>query len=209
MLFIARHGETECNLAGRIQGKGDSPLTARGVAQARGLAAFLVEVGIDRLYASPQGRARRTAEIVAEATGCAPQFDDRLVEGNYGVADGLTIAEAKARYPDCWTRREADRWSVALPGGESIADVWHRAEAFASNCLPGVVGDPSLRVAVVAHQGVNRNLLAIVMGWPPESVLRFTQPNFAVFRCDGEAAACFRTHEPRLLGVYDASCADC
>ncbi|MEE8534047.1 MAG: histidine phosphatase family protein [Alphaproteobacteria bacterium] len=196
MLFIARHGETEWNLADRIQGKGDSPLTARGVAQACGLAAFLVEVGIDRLYASPQGRARRTAEIVAEATGCTPQFDDRLVEASYGVADGLTIAEAKARYPGWWERREADRWRVALPGAESIADVWRRAESFAGDCLSGVVDDEAVQVAVVAHQGVNRNLLAIVMGWSPEAVLRMTQPNFAVFRCDGEAAACFRTREP-------------
>ncbi len=196
MLFIARHGETEWNLADRIQGKGDSLLTERGLAQARGLAAFLAEVGIDRLHASPQGRARRTAEIVAGATGCTPQFDDRLVEADYGVADRLTIAEAKARYPCEWERREADRWGVALPGGESIADVWRRAEAFARDCLPGVVDDEAMRVAVVAHQGVNRNLLAIVMGWPPEAVLRMTQPNFAVFRCDGEAAACFRTHEP-------------
>ncbi len=146
MLFIARHGETEWNLADRIQGKGDSPLTARGVAQARGLAAFLVEVAIDRLYASPQGRARRTAEIVAEATGCTPQFDDRLVEADYGVADGLTIAEARARYPGEWERREADRWGVALPGGESIAEVWRRAESFAGDCLSGVVDDEAVRV---------------------------------------------------------------
>lgn len=195
MLFIVRHGETEWNVAGRIQGKGDSPLTARGIEQARAAAAFLAGQGIDRLYASPLGRARHSAAMVAAATGCDPVFDDRLVEGNYGVADGLTLDEAEERYPGWWQKREADRWCVALPGGESIADVWARAESFVDEHLTGVADDDGARVAVVAHQGVNRNLLAIVMGWPPETILRFTQPNFVVFRCDGEAAACFRTHE--------------
>ncbi len=193
MLFIMRHGETEWNVAGRIQGKGDSPLTARGIEQVRAAAGFLAGEGIDRLYASPQGRARHSAAFVAEATGCDPVFDDRLVEADYGVADGLTIAETRVRYPGEWERREADRWGFALPGGESMADVWRRVEAFAADRLAGMVADPSVRVGVVAHQGVNRSLLAIVMGWPPETILRLTQPNFVVFRCDGEAAACFRS----------------
>ncbi len=197
MLFIVRHGQTEWNVEGRIQGKGDSPLTARGIEQVRGVAAFLAEAGIDRLYASPLGRTRHSAAMVAEATGCDPVFDDRLVEGNYGVADGLTIDEVEQRCPGWWQKREADRWRVALPGGESIADIWARADSFAAEHLCGVVADDGARVAVVAHQGVNRNLLAIVMGWPPEAILRMTQPNFVVYRCAGDTAACFRADERR------------
>ena len=187
MLYLVRHGETVWNVEGRIQGEGDSPLTERGLAQARANAGLLSEAKIDRLHASPRGRARRSAEIIAEATGCAPEYDDRLVEASYGVADGLTIDEAKQRFPGWWERREADRWGVALPGAESIADVWARVESFANEYLGGVAADANARVCVVAHNGVNRVLLGVVMGWPHERILDMRQPNDVVWRLDGES----------------------
>ena len=126
MIYLLRHGETLWNLAGRLQGQGDSPLTWRGLQQARALGDRLCreidEPGRFRLVSSPLGRAWQTAAIVAEALGLDAQtiaFDDRLKERDYGRWVGLTYDEVKLRFPDDWARRQAEPWSFRVPDGES------------------------------------------------------------------------------------------
>jgi len=200
MLLIARHGETEWNAAGRIQGRGDSALTARGRDQARRLAAFVADQGVERLFASPLGRARETAAIVARALDLEPVIDERLVEGSAGVGDGLTFAEIETRHAGALARRDADRWRVALPRGETVADIWDRVESFAREYF-GVGGHldggdadrvDGHRALVIAHQGVNRVLLGIIMGFPPADILRLAQPNDVIFRCTNDGVAGYR-----------------
>src|SRR5579864_3425707 len=104
-IFLVRHGETEWNRARRYQGWSDSPLTARGVAQAaaigRGLATIPEAVGA-AIVASPLGRARRTAEIIAECLQYkAPiRFDDRLREISLGSWDGLDRRQVRRLMAD-------------------------------------------------------------------------------------------------------------
>ncbi|MCG6885084.1 MAG: histidine phosphatase family protein [Silicimonas sp.] len=147
-VFLFRHGETVWNAQGRRQGHLDSPLTEKGRQQAinnarrlerhRPLGESVV------MFSSPLGRARQTAEILVGEIGLSCQdiiFEPRLMECSFGLWEGLTTSEIKARYPDEWTARTADKWNIPAPSGESYADVharvseWFAAADFADTTL--------------------------------------------------------------------------
>ena len=114
MIYLIRHGETEWNRAGRMQGQLDSPLTERGQTQARAVGETLAELtgGGDGLamVASPLGRTMATATLIAEALGAKDiAADERLMEMSWGDWDGLTHPEIEARSPGELARRKAGR----------------------------------------------------------------------------------------------------
>jgi len=150
-IVVVRHGETQWNLAARIQGHQDSPLTATGEAQACAIAARLASEKFDRLVASDLGRAWRTAEAIAARTGNRIDADARFRERNYGVAEGLTYAEIEARYPEVFARvRDADP-DFVVPGGESRRQLFERVrDAFESLARES----RGANLAVVCHGGV-------------------------------------------------------
>ena len=160
-LYILRHGETEWNRAGRWQGRQDSPLTERGLAQARAQGALLRDLALSsettRLISSPQGRARRTAAIVAEVAGWTGPIleDDRLVEIDVGDWTGLTrdAMRASVDRPD-----GAGFLSLyaRAPNGEAFADLWARCASF--------LFDQSGPAVVVTHGITSRFLRAVALG---------------------------------------------
>ena len=91
-IYIVRHGQTEMNRAGALQGRTDLPLTGQGIAQAERLRDYFREQGIhfDRVYSSPLGRAVRTAEIAAGWSGPLV-IDERLTEMDYGPYEGVDL----------------------------------------------------------------------------------------------------------------------
>ena len=130
---VVRHGETQWNVASRIQGHTDSPLTAAGEAQAEAIAARLARERFDRLVSSDLGRALRTAQAIAARTGHAVVADARLRERNFGVGEGLTYGEIDVHYPEVFSRvRETDP-DYVVPGGESRRQLYERIrDAFES-----------------------------------------------------------------------------
>src|SRR3712207_9256030 len=94
-------------------------------AEAEAAAKRAEELGIDVVIASPLRRTRETAEVVGAALGLPVQYDDDLVELDFGDFEGLTAEEAKRRHPLA-ARRFAEDVTVAAPGGESVADVSER-----------------------------------------------------------------------------------
>ncbi|MFT4051670.1 MAG: histidine phosphatase family protein [Microbacterium sp.] len=124
-LLLVRHGETDWNATGRIQGATDIPLNDTGRAQARETAAALVEQFSDRhplVVSSDLSRARETAEIIAAALGAAdPRLYPQLRERSYGVAEGLTGAELYARFGGFGRDN--------IPGAETDAQLRSRAVA--------------------------------------------------------------------------------
>ena len=133
-IYFLRHGETEWNALGRLQGTRDIPLNARGREQAVHAAAVLADLfkrdGKDKAalpyVSSPLGRARMTMELVRGKLGLPPDdyaLDDRLREIGYGVWEGLTLAESEATDPGVYANRLADKWTVAPAGGETYAAV--------------------------------------------------------------------------------------
>jgi broad specificity phosphatase PhoE len=155
--MLARHAETTWNVEGRQQGHLDSPLTPRGVAQATRLARRLALVGVNAIYSSDLGRARRTAEIITAHTGGSVQLDDRLREQDLGIFSGLTKAEIQHRHPAEFASYRREGPGFVIPGGESAA---HRA-GLAVQCLDELArAHPGGTIVVVAHDGVVRALLA-------------------------------------------------
>ena len=151
-VVLIRHGETEWNRAGRIQGyHADSPLTDTGREQVRALALRLAREGIDALHSSDMGRTRETAEPIAAATGVPVAYDAMLRERNYGVFEGHGYTALGSAFPAEYERFRTRDPDYVPPGGESAAQFRDRIvaalEAIASR-------SPSGRVAVVTHGGV-------------------------------------------------------
>ena len=119
ILFLFRHGETDWNREGRLQGHIDTPLNATGLAQAHALGENLRRHRLDAVLSSDLSRACTTAQIVAMAIR-APLFIEKgLRETNVGEAEGLLWAEAKTRFGEGLTERWYSDGDVAFPGGET------------------------------------------------------------------------------------------
>ena len=159
-LVLVRHGETVWHAENRYAGRSDVALTEHGLREARALAAWAGHARPDAVVSSPQQRARRTAELAAEAADRPLRVDERLVEVDFGKGDGLTRAEMSERFP---TDLEAFRRSPAshpLPGGELGTTAVARARpAFAALCREY----PDGRVLVVAHQTLMRLMLCALL----------------------------------------------
>ncbi len=119
LLFVFRHGETDWNRAGRLQGHSDVPLNESGLAQARALSQKLLAHRLDAVLSSDLARALHTGRMVAEAAGAPLIIDPGLRETNVGEAEGLLWAEAKARFGAELTERWFAEEDVAFPGGET------------------------------------------------------------------------------------------
>jgi broad specificity phosphatase PhoE len=161
-IYYLRHGETEWNVLGRLQGTLDIPLNERGRGQAiraaQILADLLAREGRDRLalpyVSSPLGRARSTMELVRSELQLPPgdyELDDRLREIGYGVWEGSTLSESEASHPELYAQRLVDKWGVCPPGGETYAEVQRRMRLWYDSLRSDVV--------VVAHGGTARALM--------------------------------------------------
>jgi broad specificity phosphatase PhoE len=166
LVFLARHGETAWNRAGRWQGKTDIPLSDVGRAQARALGASLAGRGIVEVHASDLQRAAETAEIVAGLLGIAAfGRDARLRERGFGCFEGFTREECAERHPEAWARYLADRQSTP-PGGEPRPEVAARVVAALTDLAraPRAPGEATL---VISHGGTIRTFIHEVTGVAP------------------------------------------
>ena len=85
MLYIMRHGETDWNLADKLQGQEDIPLNVNGRRQAAIAVARVIPLGITRIISSDLSRAKETAEIIAKQLNLTVEYDSRLREWNFGT----------------------------------------------------------------------------------------------------------------------------
>jgi broad specificity phosphatase PhoE len=154
-LWLARHGETEENVAGRILGRRDPPLSSAGLAQAAALAGRLRDEGVLAVWTSPLQRARRTAAVVAQALGLDAETIEGLVESDRGDWEGRLVAELALESPDLHAAFLAGEPSFRFPGGESLAEQRVRTRS----ALEVVTAGP-LPALVVAHAGTIRAALA-------------------------------------------------
>ena len=167
-LILLRHGQTDYNVAGRMQGHLDSVLTAVGHEQAAAAAPVLAALGPDRVVSSDLQRAVDTAEVVGTACGLAVKFDARLRETHLGEWQGCTVPEIDADYPGAIaTWRSDPTW--APPGGESRVDVVARSRPVVDE-LDAEFGDSdgSSTVLLVAHGGLIAGLVTGLMELPTE-----------------------------------------
>ena len=166
-ILLVRHGETVANVEGRWQGQTDSPLTERGLAQARLLAQALEDEPLEAIFSSDLGRALATADVVASLHGLRVEPDVRLRELNVGQWTGRNRDEIQAMHPDQW-RLWAERPAMArIPGGETLAAAQQRALTFFDQRMPA---HPGQTVLVVTHGAVGQAVLVQAMGRSVEAL---------------------------------------
>jgi 2,3-bisphosphoglycerate-dependent phosphoglycerate mutase len=182
MLFLFRHGETDWNREGRLQGHTDTPLNRTGLAQAEALARRLRPHRLDAILSSDLSRALTTARIVADALRVPLTSDPGLRETSVGAAEGLIWADAKARFGEELT----ERWyseNAAFPGGETGPATLTRGLAALRRFA---IAQPYRRIGVSTHGAMLRQLVKHAL--PPDSP-PVRAPNTALFILHYEPAA--------------------
>jgi broad specificity phosphatase PhoE len=161
-IYYIRHGETQWNAEGRLQGTQDVPLNDLGRKQAATAGLILADLFMRdgrsatslAFVASPLGRARATMELMRGTLKLRPgdyTIDERLREIGYGAWEGSTLAQAQAADPELFARRQASKWTVAPTGGESYVAVQERVTEWYHQ----LTGD----TVAVAHGGTARALM--------------------------------------------------
>lgn len=152
MLHLIRHGRTVANATGRLQGRLDLPLDEVGRAQVAALTRIVPSPA--RLIVSPMLRARETASVF----GIEPEIDERWLEMDYGVLDGMALGQVP---PETWARWRSEP-DFAPDGGETLAEVATRVHA-ACNDLLAMAADAE--VVVVSHA----TPVKLAMAWALEA----------------------------------------
>ena len=173
-LYISRHGQTDWNAEGRLQGQVEVPLNGLGRAQAMRNGRYLRNVlgdraGEFRYLASPLGRASDTMRLIRGELGLDPDdfaTDPRLVELDFGDWQGTTMDDLRQTDPEGIRRRKANKWAFVPPGerAESYAMLAERARpVFESLDAPTIL---------VAHGGITRSFLALYAKVPGAEAVR-------------------------------------
>jgi probable phosphoglycerate mutase len=176
-LWLVRHGETQWNIDGRVQGHQDIPLSPRGVGQAFRVAERLAasRLPFEGLYASDLERARETAAPIATVLGLGLRIDPRLREINSGLLQGHLKDELPRFFPEYLAAVQQDPWQTARPEGESMAQVAQRLASFVAELHPG-------RHLLITHGGVIRAALKQVLQMQDQTWRRFNIANASITR---------------------------
>jgi len=176
-IYLVRHGETEWNAAGRFQGKLDSRLTERGVAQAEAYGRRLAGVAaeIDSFVASPLGRVRETASII-KSFGDFPEtrWEPRIAEISVGSWDGLTYVDIDARWPGRLDNTTPFDWFFRSPDGESYDAAMARVKPWLDS-LEGIV-------LAVSHGLIGRLIRGAYLDLSKEDALGLPVPQDVIWR---------------------------
>lgn len=178
-LVLVRHGETDWNMARRIQGQLDEPLNDTGRQQARAAAARFAPGMVDAILCSDLGRAAQTAAPLGEATGVTVQPQAVWRERHFGRFQGWRYAEIAEQAPAVFARIEARDPDLDLDGGESLLQVRARIDAALQALVARYRGQ---RVVVVSHGGVLDAVYRLVAGKPVSEPRDFPIHNACICR---------------------------
>ncbi|MDY0240743.1 MAG: histidine phosphatase family protein [Rhodospirillaceae bacterium] len=178
-LYLVRHGETEWNRQGRIQGQGDSPLTERGQEQALSVGKLLATVPTlppALLLVSPLGRTRATAGQISRHLAVERmETDARIGEVAMGAWEGMTLPEIAEREPSRRDDLKRIDWCFRSPGGETLAMVQERARDWLDSL-------PRDRPAVaVSHGLVGRVIRGLYLDLRLEEMMALPVPQDVVW----------------------------
>ena len=169
-LYIARHGETEGNAARQTQGSGlDTPLTPKGINQAKTLRQSLQNINFDAIYSSPLKRAMDTARIAFDDETLFDRHgltDKRLVEIGMGDAEGMDWDDAAMDFPAFGYLMTNPSAYIPPPNGETLPDMIARIDSF----LQELATKSYKRVFVLAHGYVLRVVHACTQGKTPAAI---------------------------------------
>jgi broad specificity phosphatase PhoE len=156
---LFRHGQSEGNIAGRWQGRTDSPLTDTGRRQASQASVHAPRV--PKMYTSPLRRAMTTAEIIGTSIGVEPVPTEGLMEMAFGSWEDLTYEEAAANDPELFTRVFVDE--IDLPRG-GTGETFAAAGSRISRTISSLVGESGGDLGVVSHGAAIRAYVVDILG---------------------------------------------
>jgi len=174
-IVLVRHGEPAETVRGRCYGRLDVGLSENGKRQIEQSCEFLKRFDFAAVYASPRIRARESAEIIAANSGLFYETKAAFAEIDFGDFEGLTYEEVEKRFPESYAKWMATPTQVEFPNGESFAQMQQRVLQAANNLRHEHAGET---VAVVAHGGVNRIILAHFLRIGDADIFRLEQ-NYA------------------------------
>ena len=177
VLTLVRHGETEWNAAGRIQGHLDIPLSDTGLAQAEAIGRRLGGQAFDAILSSDLERAWQTARPIVRHSEQTILRDARLRERHLGVLEGLVGEEAAIRQPHAWGAFKARDPEAALEGGETLGEFSRRVVGLIDELLRAYAGS---RILLVTHGGVLDAAYRHATGMPLNTLRNFPIYNASV-----------------------------
>ena len=169
---MMRHGETDASAKGRCYGKTDVPLSEAGRLQVKRAATLIQPLQPDAIFTSPRIRASDSAAIVAQACQISVHTEEHFAELDFGDCEGKRYEDVERENPEFYARWMASPTDVTFPNGESYAAMATRVISTYQQ-LVNTAGHTKL--LLVAHGGVNRIILAHVLGIAPEHVFRLEQ----------------------------------
>lgn len=177
-IYIARHGETTWNAEGKAQGRSDPDLSQKGYEQSLTLLERLKNTPLAAIYTSTLKRSILTAQPIARHSGLSIQIQPELDEIALGIFEGVTFLEVEGHLKIEWEKFKKDRLTYRIPGAENYSDVSNRVRPFKERILREHEGN---EILIVAHRGVNRMLIGLLLEVSLEEALEIEQTNDCLY----------------------------
>lgn len=195
-LYIVRHGQTEWNRLGLLQGQLASPLTEEGIAETEAFRPEITELGPDVVYSSDQERALTTARILTADLDKEIHIHEGLREMNFGVFQKKSWDYIEREMPEIYEEYRQDDPDFVIPGGESH-NQFHKRTVTALREI--TAAHPGKKILIVSHGGTINKMLAYAEGMRPSANRFFHSKNLALNILEYENGRYRRTTESRLL----------
>lgn len=164
-IYLTRHGQTEWNTQGRIQGWGNSDLTEKGMENAKRLGKSLKDIEFDCIYTSPLGRAVQTANCIKGEKNIKVKFLDLLKEMSFGDWEGIRHSEIEQLYPEVQYAFRYSPEKYQPSGGETFQELLLRAK----KALEYLAGHQNYKnILVVSHAMFIKAFLTVIKNIPIE-----------------------------------------
>lgn len=198
-IYLLRHGQTEWNRKGLLQGQLDSPLTKKGRRQVQAigdsLAQSLTSKDDIHIECSHLGRARATAEIIRQILGLERSqlsSTELLAEIHLGEWQGMDKASIESRWPGLQAQREQDKWRFQIPGGENYDLLAQRAHAWLTQKRSAAI------TIVITHQQFSNMLRGLYGKLTPAEILQLIHEQHCFFRLRNGDIECHCTKAEAL-----------
>ena len=182
-VYLVRHGITSWNKGGRLQGEADIPLSEEGLEQATLIGETFQQLAPKKIYCSPLSRALDTSKQIQRFhPGLETVQDERLSEIRFGDFSGKTMREIADENTGFLELREANKWNLKWPGGESYQDVQVRLTSFLEDYGLDLTKIDGKNDVIVSHETTNKVLIGLLLELDKESVLGIAHPNRVIYR---------------------------
>jgi len=188
-IYLVRHARVPSNLRNiAYNNQENEALTKEGEKQAKKLAKRLTQINLDKIFISESKRAYQTILPFLRIKSIPFERDWRLNDCKYGIFGGLTIEEAKKKYPDIFEKRRRDKWNISIPKGESFKDLAIRLDSFLNDLKKEVKKFNLENILLITHATNLKVFLIRYLGFSVEKAdsIYFENTSISIFDFRGE-----------------------